>query len=312
VPLLNTCLDKSRPCSSNKHPAFWLTVILCSVIISPVCDAQVSVEDNNSANVQDTILDVLIIDYPCDVTMCEGIRAETLIEYYGADWCEPCETLELMLDSISDKNIALIHHHPSVNDQSYLNHSKVRFAEQYRLIFIPSIVVDSDGLLTGAGQGAEVNQSMAITNVTFSGIDNLSISNGILNWNTSSIYDLQIWKLESVKHEFDNRMLNNTATDMMIVDNQQRVLNISDWVTNSTSRLVFILQSNETSQLRSLSSGSTGAKELSENDETLSGLLLHDGSYNAAVVTFLILLLCLLPALISFHRLQKQVDHESE
>ena len=312
MPLLNTCLEKLRPCGSNKHPAFWLTVILCCVIISPVCNAQVTVEDNTSASVQDTFIDVLIIDYPCDVTICEGVRAETLIEYYGADWCEPCETLELMLDSISDKGIALIHHHPSINDQSYLNHSKARFAEQYRLIFIPSIVVDSDGLLTGAGQGAELNQTMANSNVTFSGIDNLSISNGILNWNTSSSYELQIWKLESVKHEFDNRMLNNTATDMMIVDNQQRVVNISDWVTDSTSRLVFILQSDEARQLRSLSDSSTGAKELSESDETLSDLLLHDGSYKPAIVTFLILLLCLLPALISFRRLQKQVDYESE
>ena len=312
MPLLNTCLEKSRPCASNRHTAFWLTVILSSVIISPACNAQESVENNNPTSVQDTLLDVLIIDYPCDVQICEGSRVQTLIEYYGADWCEPCETLELMLDSISGKDIALIHHHPSVNDQSYLNHSKARFADLYRLIFIPSIVVDGDGLLTGAGQGAELNQSMASSNVTFSGIDNLSVSNGILNWNTSSIYDLQIWKLESVKHQFDNRMLNNTATDMMIVDNQVRVLNISQWISNSTSRLVFILQSDETPYLRSLSSSSTGDKELSESEETLSDLFLHDGNYDAAVVTFVVMLLCLLPALISFRRLQKQVDHESE
>ena len=303
---------KSRPSGSNKYSVVLLIIMLCNIIVAPAISAQSNAENYPVSSEDSSVLDVFFVDYPCESATCEGVRAETLVEYYGADWCEPCESLELMIDSINTERLALIHHHPSINDQNYLNHSSAKFANQYRLIFIPSIVINSDGLLTGAGQGAELNQSIAGSTANFSGIDNLSITNNVLYWNTSSVYNLSVWKLEPIQHEFDDRLLNNTASSMITVDNQQRELDMSDWVSNSTSRLIFILQSDETQSLKSLSSSSTGDKELTLSDEPLSDLLLHDGSYDAAIVTFVILLFCLMPALISFRRLQKQVDDESE
>ena len=87
---------------------------------------------------------------------------------------------------------------------------------------------------------------------------------------------------------------------------------MSSWVTNATSRLVFVLQGDDYQQLQSLASNPTGDKNLNERQQIISELLEYDGGYDLAIITFLILLVCLLPALISFRKLQKQVDNESE
>ena len=75
--------------------------MLCNIIVAPAISAQANAENNPASNEDLSVLDVFFVDYPCESATCEGVRAETLIEYYGADWCEPCESLELMIDSIT-------------------------------------------------------------------------------------------------------------------------------------------------------------------------------------------------------------------
>ena len=286
---------------------------MLSITFAPSFSAEVSEQNQMESVFNDATIDVLVVDLPCsEFDKCEVFRPNHLVEYYGADWCEPCEPLELMLDNMDNETIAVIQHHPSIFDQTYLNYSKFRFEDQFRLIFIPSIVINSAGLLTGSGQGQELNQVLASSTINYSGIDDLSFSNGTVFWNTSTPYNLTIWKLESVEHEFDNRSLNHLAVDMKTLNNTQRTENLSSWVTNATSRLVFVLQGDDYQQLQSLSSNPTGDKNLNERQQIISELLEYDGGYDLAIITFLILLACLLPALISFRKLQKQVDNESE
>ena len=259
------------------------------------------------------ILDVFVIDLPCNNNAtCEPSRPEYMIEYFGADWCEPCESLELLLETLDFEKIALIQHHPSVLDQSYLNHSKNKFEDTYRLLFIPSLVINSNSLLTGTTQGMELNQSLAEIDNNFSGIDNLSISNGMVYWNTTTNYNLTIWKLESVKHELDNRSLSFLAVDKMIIPNNSREQNISMWLSDSASRLIFVLQEDKLQPLQSLSTSPTGEKNLNYDSNENYDLLAYDGGYDIALITFIGLLLCLMPALIWFRKLQKQDDDESE
>ena len=142
----------------------------------------------------------------------------------------------------------------------------------------------------------------------FSGIDDFAFSNGDI-LNTSTQNNLTVWIIEPTKHEFDNRTLDNLAVDMKVINNQ-RSENLSKWITNSTTRLVIILQDDEVRWKQSLSSNLTGEKDLNEREPMLSDLLLHDGSYDFAVITFIALLILLLPALISFRKLQKQGENE--
>ena len=71
--------------------------------------------------------DVRTFDVECALSneTCSSQETKHFIEYFSADWCEPCESLESLLSVLNFEDIALIQHHPSVLDQSYLNSSKV-------------------------------------------------------------------------------------------------------------------------------------------------------------------------------------------
>ena len=286
-----------------------LFVVSFMVILPITSSAEYSAKESQSG-----IDDVFFLDLPCDLnSTCEVSRPIHLIEYFGADWCEPCESLELFLDTLDFNEIALIQHHPSVLDYSYLNHSKIVFEQEYRLLFIPSLVVNSNGLLTGSTQGIELNQSLANINTNFSGIDDISIENGMLFWNTSTEHNLTIWRLEETVHEYHNRSLPYLAVERITVTNENHQYNISKLLNHSNGRLVFILQDNEQPRpLQSISTSPTGDKALSEGEEEIDQLFAHDGGYDLAVITFALLFLALLPALISFRNLQKQDSAEAE
>lgn len=286
-----------------------LFVVSFMVILPITSSAEYSAKESQSG-----IDDVFFLDLPCDLnSTCEVSRPIHLIEYFGADWCEPCESLELFLDTLDFNEITLIQHHPSVLDYSYLNHSKTVFEQEYRLLFIPSLVVNSNGLLTGSTQGIELNQSLANINTNFSGIDDISIENGMLFWNTSTEHNLTIWRLEETVHEYHNRSLPYLAVERITVTNENRQYNISKLLNHSNGRLVFILQDNEQPKpLQSISTSPTGDKALSEGEEEINQLFAHDGGYDLAVITFAVLFLALLPALISFRNLQKQDSAEAE
>ena len=286
-----------------------LFVVSFMVILPITSSAEYSAKESQSG-----IDDVFFLDLPCDLnSTCEVSRPIHLIEYFGADWCEPCESLELFLDTLDFNEIALIQHHPSVLDYSYLNHSKTVFEQEYRLLFIPSLVVNSNGLLTGSTQGIELNQSLANINTNFSGIDDISIENGMLFWNTSTEHNLTIWRLEETVHEYRNRSLPYLAVERITVTNENHQYNISKLLNHSNGRLVFILQDNEQPKpLQSISTSPTGDKALSEGEEEINQLFAHDGGYDLSVITFVLLFLALLPALISFRNLQKQDSAEAE
>ena len=290
-----------------------MVFLISSMLIMPFSAAENEIGNNDLETDSSDILDVFVIDLPCNINaICEPSRPEHMIEYFGADWCEPCESLELLLDTLDFEKIALIQHHPSVLDQSYLNYSKNKFDNTYRLLFIPSLVINSNSLLTGVTQGMELNQSLTQMDNNFSGIDNLSISNGMVYWNTTTNYNLTIWKLESVKHELDNRTLPYLAVDKMVIPNSSREQNISMWLNDSTSRLIFVLQEDRVQPLQSLSTSPTGEKDLNDESNEDYDLLAYDGGYDIALITFIGLFLCLMPALIWFRKLQKQDSDESE
>ena len=290
-----------------------MVFFISSMLIMPFSAAESEIGNTDLETDSSDILDVFVIDLPCNINaICEPSRPEHMIEYFGADWCEPCESLELLLDTLDFEKIALIQHHPSVLDQSYLNYSKNKFDNTYRLLFIPSLVINSNSLLTGVTQGMELNQSLTQMDNNFSGIDNLSISNGMVYWNTTTNYNLTIWKLESVKHELDNRTLPYLAVDKMVIPNSSREQNISMWLNDSTSRLIFVLQEDKVQPLQSLSTSPTGEKDLNDESNEDYDLLAYDGGYDIALITFIGLFLCLMPALIWFRKLQKQDSDESE
>lgn len=269
------------------------------------------------ATQQETIfghtIDVMIIDSEClDEQLCHAWRPLHLIEYYGADWCEPCLDVELSLENIDTTKYAVIQHHPSVLDSSYLNFSNQRYETDFRLIFIPSIVIDGEGLLTGTKQANELNQNLPNNQTEFIGINELSITNSILSWNTTTNHTLKVWKIESTPHEFDNRNLSNLAVDYIELNHDQSQLDLTNWLDNWTGRLIFTMESNGIRMLNSLSQSPTGDIDLNDDEETVPIFSKTDDSPMLAIMVFIALFAALLPALIMWKSLQKIDSDESE
>ena len=290
---------------------FWI-IVLCSF------NSMVTVQGQEQVNSdQETIfghtIDVMVIDSEClDEQVCHAWRPLHIIEYYGADWCEPCMDVELSLENIDTTKYAVIQHHPSPLDYSYLNYSNQRYETNFRLIFIPSIVIDGQGLLTGTKQATELNQSLANNQTQFLGINELNITNSILNWDTSTNHTLKIWKTESTSHEFDNRNLSHLAVDYMEINHDQSQLNLTNWLDNWTGRLIFTLESNGIRMLNSLSQSPTGDMDFNSEQETIPILSKTDDSPILAIMMFIALFVTLLPALIMWKGLQSIDNDESE
>jgi len=155
------------------------------VVSSPV--EFVTSEDSNFQE-KITLLDVHVLDSSClNEESCQSWQPENLIEYFGADWCEPCLEIEQEINQLDFNQSVVIQHHPSTIDLTHLEYSKLKFDNQYRLLFIPSIVINGQGLLTGSSQGLEINKAVDEINSSFDGINNIELNNGTLYWNASSV-----------------------------------------------------------------------------------------------------------------------------
>lgn len=289
----------------------WM-LVLCSF------NSMVTVQGQQQVNSdQETIfghtIDVMVIDSEClDEQICHAWRPLQLIEYYGADWCEPCMDVEILIENIDATKYAIIQHHPSALDYSYLNYSNQRYETDFRLIFIPSLVIDGEGLLTGTKQATELNQSLSKNQTEFLGIDELNIANSVLSWNTSTNHTLKVWKTESTSHEFDSRNLSHLAVDYMEINHNQSQVNLTGWLDNWTGRLIFTLESNGVRMLNSLSQNPTGDMDFNSEEQAVAILSKTDDSPKLAIMVFIALFVALLPALIMWKGLQSIDNDESE
>ena len=295
-----------------------MSMVVLLIIVLGSLNSMVTVQgqeqvSSNQATVFGETIDVMVIDSEClEEQVCHAWRPLQLIEYYGADWCEPCLDVEVSIENIDTTKYAIIQHHPSVLDYSYLNFSNQRYEIDFRLIFIPSLVINGEGLLTGTKQATELNQSLSKNQTEFFGINELNISNSMLNWNTSTNYTLKIWKTESTSHEFDNRNLSHLAVDYMEINHEQSQLNLTDWLDNWTGRLIFTLESDGIRVLTSLSQSPTGDMDFNSEDQTTGILSKSDDSPKLAIMVFIALFVALLPALIMWKGLQNMNTDEGE
>lgn len=147
-------------------------------------------------------VDVLTFSEACITTgECDGKRPLHFIEYFGADWCEPCKVLDADLDDLIDNETFVMRHHPSPQDLSYNTDSYQRFNRMYRLLFLPSLIHNGDALMTGTSQAQDLGEVMSNSTTVFEGLNQVSIQNGSLEWNTTINGTVTVWRLAQVAHE---------------------------------------------------------------------------------------------------------------
>jgi hypothetical protein len=252
------------------------------------------------------ILAVQYIDYSCyqQSLDCEASESEHIVEYFGADWCEPCQLVEDNLAALNRTDTVILQHHASSEDYTYLNHSKFRYDDKFRLLFIPSIVIDGNGLLTGSSQALDLNQSLN----THIGLQNNSLSDvilkdGIIRWNHSAGQKLSIWRLDSTQHESRNFTHQYLATDSITIDfsdsniSNSAGVNISEMLDGWSGRLIFILENSGSPQLQSYSDETAGNMEFNENENEIIIPVKTPNPALYAAIWFVILLILITPAI---------------
>lgn len=256
-----------------------------------------------------TLLDVIIFDAECthSITPCEGQRIQHLVEYYGADWCEPCELIENEMDLMNRSDTFVLQHHPSVVDESFLSASKLRFETEHRLLFIPSIVIDGQGLLTGSSQGLELSNALSLRSTNFTGLSNVSLLDGNLTWDALGGDTVSVWTTEAASHPTRNRTHPNLATGMMAFNSSAQYGNISSMMSGNEESIVVLLEKTGTYRLVTDSQNPTGGFDVYDGNSSNADRNTDQPSRGLeASVWTVILILSLLPAIYMRWSISKQ------
>ena len=99
----------------------------------------------------------------CEGETCEADTSLRVVEYFGADWCEPCRPVEAMLDALERPDVLVVRHAPSPQDAGFSNLSYQRLEAHYGLISLPAIVIDGYAVLTGETMTLRLEEALNAT-----------------------------------------------------------------------------------------------------------------------------------------------------
>ena len=187
------------------------SILLLLLLLASLATNSTAVSDDEPG----VLLDVVIIDLDCleKNETCSGCRPAHLVEYMGADWCQPCQIVEKQLDERDDDDTFILRHHPSTKDMSYLSESNYRFSTILGLWGLPSIIIDGEGLLAGSSQISELENALSNRSDTnFTGLTAVELVNGTLYWDTATTNTfIEVWTTAEVNHEQEGYVLPNMA-----------------------------------------------------------------------------------------------------
>ena len=199
------------------------------------------------------IIGAVYFDAECVLnSSCVGQELEYLVEYYGADWCDPCESVEE--ETILGFDGLIVQHHPSPADISFSSDSKIRFEQLYGLSGLPSFVVNGKGLLSGETQANTLDESIAnAPHNPLNGFEFISTANGSLFWNSPDGFEVKIWFLETAEHEFRNYTHQNLVSEEERVNSTIGYHNLANYSNLSHGNgMVVILETREPVKLISI------------------------------------------------------------
>ena len=287
---------------SRGRVLLWIAIFL----LLPITITNSSSENGEVIDDGDTI-SVQYIDYSCyqQSLECQATESEHIVEYFGADWCEPCQIVEDSLAVMNRTDTVILQHHASVEDYTYLNYSKLRYDDKFRLLFIPSLVIDGNGLLTGSSQSFDLNQSLNNhTGILNNSLSDVVLKNGTVRWNHSSGQTLTIWRLDSTQHDSRNFTHQYLASDSIKIDlNDPNIssdggVNITGLLQNWSGRLIFILENNGSPQLQSYSDKTATNMEFNADETEVQNQVKTSNSAHYAGIWFVIMLTLITPAII--------------
>ena len=123
------------------------------------------------------IVDVLVLDLNCEENQTCVNRPSNFVEYFGADWCTNCPQVETLLEEVDYNEALILSHRPSNQDAFWLNDSRYRFLETYRLYGYPSVILDGHYLFAGPTQTQDLSNKISSYNSNYSAVTNIELVN---------------------------------------------------------------------------------------------------------------------------------------
>ena len=285
---------------SAPWPLFVAFVVMVSLL--PVSDVQAEDATQSGA-----MLDVAVLPAPClENSTCEAQRPTHLVEYFSADWCEPCLQVSDQLQNLTSEKTVVLQHHPSPQDATFLSSSKLRNDLDYRLLFYPSLVVDGTALLTGTRQAMELESVIDNITTTWAGLDNVRLENETLRWNTSENGIVAVWLVAPAAHETANRTHPSVAYGLLTANATDGELTIETGDLKANTSLIVLLERSGPRTLNVASLAPTGALAFEGEADGRDGGDDPDLEAFLPALTGVFFLVLLLPALVIHRNLVKQ------
>lgn len=289
---------------SGPWPLFVVVVLLVS--LAPVNVAQAEEGTANGAT-----HDVAVLTATCMANeTCEAHRPLHLVEYFSADWCEPCHQVSDQLQNLTDETTVVLQHHPSPQDATFFSSSKLRNDDDYRLLFYPSMVVDGTALLTGTRQALDLESVMENLSTNWTGLDNLTFENNTLRWNTTHNGTVAVWMVAPTAHETTDRIHSSVAYGLRTANATDNMLSLKTEDFRANTSLIVLLEDAGVRTLNVASLAPTGSKAF-DGESAVADKPSTGSEATVPVLAGLLLACLLLPALVMYRNLIKQAPDDT-
>ena len=292
-----------------------LVYILILLVLIPTSTGHGTQSDDEAASIHD----VKTFDVQCALTNETCIASSTthLIEYFSADWCEPCDLVSAELNALNRTDVTVLQHHPSPLDLHFLSDSKFRFETTYGFWGVPDLVLNGEGLLTGPSQSQELGLVLDNFSREWSGFTSISLNNGTLSWASDDGDEVHVWITENGVHEINNQDQINVVHHHMAIGSENQTLDISSFINENTTNIVVTLESPGRFELRSASTLSSQGYSLidGESDQNSLEITKQGREYDMAIAVFGLSMAAFIPALIMYVRIVRNepvLNDESE
>ena len=292
-----------------------MVYILILLVLIPTSTGHGTESDDEAASIHD----VKTFDIQCALTNETCIASSTthLIEYFSADWCEPCDLVSAELNALNRTDVTVIQHHPSPMDLHFLSDSKFRFETTYGFWGVPDLVLNGEGLLTGPSQSQELGLVLDNFSREWSGFTSISLNNGTLSWISDDGDEVHVWITENGAHEINNQDQINVVHHHMAIGSENQTLDISNFINENTTNIVVTLESPGRFELRSASTLSSQGYSLIDEESDQNGLQItkQGREYDMAIAVFGLSMAAFIPALIMYVRIVRNepvLNDESE
>ncbi len=174
--------------------------------------------------------DVRTFDVDCVLgnETCSSEETTHFIEYFSADWCEPCELVSQELKELNRTDTTIIQHHPSPADLHFFSDSNIRLYETYGFWGVPDVVLNGEGLLVGPSQSNELAATLDNFTREWDGFIELNMTNGTLHWEADDGHVVHVWITKNRLHEY-------SFVDQPLVVTNHAYANVTDEVFNTTN-----------------------------------------------------------------------------